>query len=94
MERTALEQDADNMSQKELLGARLKEISKEKVPVVFTFQPTTYFEVPSDRLQEWEKLLKERIGIPESVNFNLPNNMRGCVTCSPCADDCGHAKIE
>jgi hypothetical protein len=93
MERTSLEEDADNMSQKES-KSRLKEISKEEVPVVFMFQPTKYFEVPSDRLQEWEKLLKERIGIPESVKFSLPNNVRGCVTCSPCADDSGYGRVQ
>jgi hypothetical protein len=93
MERSSLEADADNLSQKEPSSTRLKEITKEKIPNVLMFQPTRYFEVPADRLQEWEKLLKERIGIPESVKFSLPNNAMACVTCSPCADDCGYGSV-
>lgn len=93
MERTSLEKDADSLPTQTSEKTTLNEISKEKVPVVLTFQPTGYFEVPSERLQEWEELLKERIGLPKSAEFNLPNNALRCVTCSPCADDCGYSEM-
>ena len=91
MERSQLEKDADSLPT-QISERSLKEIAREKVPVVLAFQPTGYFEVPAERLQEWEELLKERIGLPPSAEFNLPNNALRCVTCSPCADDCGHAQ--
>ena len=92
MQRKRLEPDADHLPS-EISDAKyaLEEISKEKLPVVFNFQATRFFEIPSDRLQEWEELLKERIGIPKEANFNLPNNARRGITCCPCCDDCGYA---
>ncbi len=84
MKEKSLEEDADNN--------RLEEISRDKVPVVLMYQPTRSFKVPSDRLQEWEELLKERVGIPKSARFGLPNGALAAVTCCPRCDDCGYER--
>ncbi len=35
----------------------------EKLPVIFHFQPTSYEIVAPERLGEWEKLMRERVGL-------------------------------
>lgn len=88
MRRKRLEVEADGLTS-EISGGKLEEISKEYKPTVFTFQPTHYFKIPSDRLQEYEELLKERVGIPKGTKLSLPNNVQYIATCCPCCDDCG-----
>jgi hypothetical protein len=52
------------------------------------FQPTKFFNVPPERLKEWEQLLKERVGIPKSIEMQVRAN-GSHVTCCPDCDDCG-----
>jgi hypothetical protein len=38
-----------------------------KQPVVFMFQPTEYEFVPPERLKEWVKAMRERVGFPAEL---------------------------
>ncbi|HEY3969013.1 MAG TPA: hypothetical protein VGM05_30970 [Planctomycetaceae bacterium] len=35
----------------------------EKLPIIFHFQPTSYEVITPERLPEWEKVMRERVGI-------------------------------
>ena len=39
------------------------EIDKSAIPAVFMFQPTELEVLESDRLEEWERALAERVGL-------------------------------
>jgi len=38
-----------------------------KRPVVFMFQPTHYEIVPPERLKEWERDMRKRVGLPAEL---------------------------
>ncbi len=40
------------------------EIPRGPIPTVFHFQPTRYEVVTGDRLEEWERLMRQRVGLP------------------------------
>jgi hypothetical protein len=42
---------------------RLRRQELPDQPVVFMFRPTSYVEVPSDRITEWEQTMAKRVGI-------------------------------
>lgn len=48
----------------------------EKIPTVFMFQPTKYVILEGDRLQEWEKHMREDVGL----NGQLTTGATGCVS--------------
>jgi hypothetical protein len=65
-------------------------------PVVFMFQPTEYEVVTGDRLQEWQKLLAERVGLQvrdvreETLTATA---MAACISFCPAMDDCDQVQL-
>jgi hypothetical protein len=40
------------------------EFPRGPIPAVFHFQPTRYEVVTGERLEEWERLMRQRVGLP------------------------------
>ena len=58
-------------------------------PVVFMFQPTRFEIVPNERLEEWEKLLRQNVGLHADLDLaSLHETGTCCVSCCPDCDDC------
>jgi len=66
---------------------RLEEFARPPRPVVFMFQPERFEITTGDRLQEWERLMRTRVGLEvrggggdclESVSFCGPGPADGC----------------
>jgi hypothetical protein len=66
--------------------AGLEPIQTEVLPSVLMFQPTHYEVIRGDRLEEWERLMSERVGLRP----HLPRQGGGSPSISWCdgLDDC------
>ena len=62
------------------------QIERGDGPLVFMLQPTHYEVVGNERLDEWETLLRDRVGIADGVEYQ-PRGQPSISWC-PGLDDC------
>ncbi len=70
--------------------SEFKRAGRSLQPVVFMFQPTRFEIVTADKLNEWETLLRERVGMRLPVDMSAAGGDSGtcCASYCPDADDC------
>ena len=66
---------------------RKKWPARPKEPVVFMFQPTEYEVVPSERLSEWEQMMRKSVGFSEKLVSALSRGGTPCISFCPQFDD-------
>jgi hypothetical protein len=66
---------------------RKKWPTRPKQPVVFMFQPTEYEVVPSERLSEWESLMRKNVGFPAELVKSMSRAGTPCISFCPAFDD-------
>lgn len=68
-------------------GTRHRLETNTSHPAVFMFQPLEYELVSAERIEEWERLLRERVGLIPSGNVSA--DMRMMRSGLPCVSFCG-----
>jgi hypothetical protein len=68
------------LQESEVKGVPAPELdSSESRPVAYLFQPTGYQVVPPERLQEWEQMMTERVGLTPSRGDEAPGRQRSAL---------------